>query len=125
MPAVFPAFAEDVLFYVNQARAEYNLRPVKLDTVLMAAAGVRAEELVTKFSHNRPCGKSWGTVLDEFSVDWFFSGENLAYGYDDAKSAVDGWLNSTTGHRETILNPNYLYLGVGNSGTYWSQLFTG
>ena len=53
-------------------------------------------------------------------------GENIAAGYPDAESVMEGWMNSE-GHRANILNCDYDVLGVGvadRDGTlYWVQNF--
>jgi len=39
--------------------------------------------------------------------------ENAARGYESAHAIVQGWLNSTTGHRQTLMDPRYKYVGTG------------
>src|SRR5690606_32854037 len=55
-------------------------------------------------------------------------GENVAYGPDSASSVVSLWMNSTKGHRENILRPQYTMMGScsATSATgriYWVQQF--
>jgi len=117
-------YAEEVLKYVNEARAKNNLSALQLDATLCAAAEVRAKEVTTRFSHTRPDGTSCFTVLRDFGIKYSVCGENIALGFTDAKKVVDGWLNSSS-HRANILNPNFKFMGLGKSGTGWCQLFTG
>jgi len=123
-PAACTTYAEEVLKYVNEARAKNNLSALQLDATLCAAAEVRAKEVTTRFSHTRPNGTYCFTVLREFGIKYSVCGENIALGFTDAKKVVDGWLNSSS-HRANILNPNYKFMGLGKSGTGWCQLFTG
>lgn len=117
-------FAEEVLQYVNEARARNNLSALVLDNTLCAAAEVRAEEVGRRFSHTRPDGSSWITVIREFGIPYRVCGENIALGYRDARTVVNGWLNSPS-HRANIMSPNYTRMGVGRVGNGWAQLFTG
>ena len=91
------------------------------------AANVRAQEIVNSFSHTRPDGSSFSTVLSQNGVSYRGSGENIAYGQRTAAEVMDGWMNSS-GHRANILNGNYTNIGVGfyesNGVKYWVQLFT-
>lgn len=50
--------------------------------------------------------------------------ENIAYGYSDGASVVEGWMNSP-GHRRNIMNCSLTAIGVGfaGRGNYWTQNF--
>src|SRR6185295_2218657 len=59
--------------------------------------------------------------------EWRALGENIAYGYSDAASVVNAWMNSA-GHRANILNPMYTEMGAGVVRTdtglpYYTQSF--
>lgn len=121
-------FAAEVLRLVNIERRNNGLAALEYDETLQKAAQVRADELVTYYSHDRPDGSACFTVLDDFGITSWASAENIAAGYASPADVVDGWMNSP-GHRANILNSKYKYLGVGIAygggyGTYWSQLFT-
>lgn len=121
-----------VLKLINQERKAVGLTPLKMDIAnLNAAADVRAKELAKSFSHTRPDGSSCFTILDEegYEVSWYTVGENIAAGYSDAKSVMEGWMNSP-GHRANILNSSYDQVGIGyyyNPSKpyqhYWVQMF--
>lgn len=123
-------FAQKVLELVNKARAEEGLDALVLDEKVMAAADVRAKELVVNYSHERPVtGASPFTALNEAGAEYQMAGENIAAGQATPEMVVEAWLNSE-GHRANILNPDFKKLGVGYSaaeddyGHYWVQLFT-
>ena len=117
--------AEAVWTQVNAAREAAGLDPLALDDALCEAAQVRAEELAQVFDHTRPNGESCFTVLDEVDVgDYHTAGENIAMGYGDADSVMDGWMNSP-GHRANILNEDFSRIGVAHAGQGWVQLFLG
>ncbi len=124
----YSAFVNEVVGLVNKEREANGLSALSAsDTSLMNAASQRAKEQAQLFSHTRPSGQSWDTVLGEFGVIYRGAGENVAYGQSTPAQVVSAWMNSQ-GHRENILNPNYKNIGVGvyyqNGTYYWAQLFT-
>ncbi len=137
--------AEKVIEYTNKERKAAGVDPLEEADVLMDAAAIRAEELITSFSHTRPDGTSYNTVLDELTS--YFgkltvgnTGENALLtgggegGYESKASMIDTyaqaivnqWMNSD-GHRENMLNPEHKYIGVcvydPNKVLYATQLF--
>lgn len=122
------SYAYQVVDLVNQERAKYGLSALSVDTTLMNAAQKRAIETVTSFSHTRPNGSAFSTVLSEYNYSYRTAGENIAYGQRTPEEVVNAWMNSS-GHRANILNSSYTKIGVGcyKSGStyYWSQLFAG
>jgi uncharacterized protein YkwD len=80
------------------------------------------------FSHTRPSGNKWTTVLSEFGISYRKAGENVAYGQRSASEVMSAWMNSD-GHRANILGNGYTQLGVGhykkNGTDYWAQIFIG
>ena len=116
------AMASEVLRLTNIERAKEGVQPLKYNKALQDAAMIRAKEISVKFSHERPNGTSYKTILG------CVNGENIAMGYGDAESVVDGWMNSS-GHKVTMLDNRYQYLGVGfykseNGNYYWVQDFS-
>lgn len=122
------SYIAQIVTLVNAERAKNGLSALTYDSTLQSAAQVRAQEIVTSFSHTRPNGTYYSSVLKEFGVSYRRSGENIAWGQKTPEEVVTAWMNSS-GHRANILNANYNKIGVGcnisASGTiYWSQLFT-
>ena len=124
-------YVTEVCRLVNVERAKYGLSPLTLDERLCKAAQVRAVECgeMDDIDHTRPDGSSCFTVLQEMNIDYFYTGENLAAGYQTPAAVVNGWMNSE-GHRENILDEYYTKIGIGYyhvDGTYyqnfWSQFF--
>lgn len=122
-----PSYGEEVLHLVNKERGAAGLSPLTMDSKLTAAANRRSIEIVGKFSHQRPNGSDFHTVLEEYGVNYRTSGENIAYGQPSPQAVVSAWMNSP-GHRANILGSQFKKLGVGvhiEKGTiYWTQLFT-
>ncbi len=120
--------AQQVVALVNEERAKAGLSPVELDNQVASAALIRANEIKTSFSHTRPDGRSFSTVLTDNGIRFYGAGENIAWGQRSPEQVMNAWMNSD-GHRANILNSKYTKLGVGHfqdaSGTnYWVQLFT-
>lgn len=115
---------QEVLRLVNIERAKEGLSPLKYYFPGQAAADIRAKEIATKFSHERPDGTACFSALDEQNIDYYSAGENILIGLTDPQAAVNAWMNSP-GHRANILSANFNYLIVGNDGTGWVQLFIG
>ena len=115
--------AEAVLELVNKARAAQGVDALTLDPDLCKAAAIRAEELGTYFSHDRPNGASCFTVFEEVGIkSYHAAGENIASRYADANAVMNGWMNSP-GHRANILSEDYSRIGIARSGSAWVQLF--
>ena len=121
-------FAEQVVKLVNQERIKAGLNEVTLDKTIENAALIRAKEITQSFSHTRPNGSNFSTVLKEQGITYKGAGENIAWGQKSPEEVMKAWMNSQ-GHRANILNPNFTKIGVGHyqntKGTdYWAQLFT-
>lgn len=121
------SYARQVVELVNKERAKAGLNPVTVDTKIEAAALIRAKEIEKSFSHTRPNGSSFSTVLTENGISFRGSGENIAWGQRSPQEVMNGWMNSS-GHRANILNSKYTKIGVGcyvgsNGRIYWTQLF--
>lgn len=108
---------------VNQARAENGLEPLSWSNGLAADAAVRAQEIVTSFSHTRPDGSDWWTVDPDLMY-----GENLACGQSTAQEVFNSWWASP-GHRANILGDYrtcgfaLYYNGDAAYTYYWAQEF--
>jgi uncharacterized protein YkwD len=142
-PAPFPAWEEQVLVLVNEARAVGHdcdskgdfgpTTPLTLNASLRCAARKHAADMATRdfFDHINPSGE---TFVDRILMAGYGSyaeiGENIAGGLDidDPRVAVDGWLASD-GHCANIMNPLYTEFGAGayeGGGAltfYWTQEF--
>lgn len=113
---------------VNELRAEHGLSPLSTIPQLDEIAQQRAEECAAYFSHTRPNGTKWHTLLAAAGLKRNDRAENLAYYYSTAKAALNSWL-SDYAHRKNLLDPDLKYIGIGyyKSGNtpYWSQVFIG
>ena len=126
--------ALEVLNIVNRERMREGLHPLAMHFELVEGAQLRAEEIVFIQAHDRPDGRDWGTVFSEIGItNAGVHGENLAWGQTTPRAVMLGpiwnWMSSP-GHRENILDPQYVYIGVGYHVEvlsrwrhHWTQLF--
>lgn len=122
-------YAAQVLQLVNEERAKEELPALKTSDALNKAANIRAKELVTENSPNRPDGRNGCSVLTDQKIVYETAGENIASGCKTPKDVVAKWM-ADAGHRAQIMSADYKYMGLGYYATskdekyYWSQLFT-
>ena len=132
-----PTFTSDqwiaeILRLTNAARTGQGLNPFStINSQLLQAATLRANELTSTYSHYRPDGSECFTALDECKVSWSTSTENIAQasaGFYTPQDIVNGWMNSPE-HRANILNGDLTNIAVGyakaNGKEYFVQLFMG
>ena len=93
-------YAAQVLELVNAERAKEDLPALKASDALNKAANIRAKELVTENSPNRPDGRNGCSVLTDEKIVYETAGENIA-GNSSNSGAVKAWMNSS-GHKANI-----------------------
>jgi uncharacterized protein YkwD len=118
-----------VITLVNQERAKAGCSGLTSESRLEAAAQKHSELQADRneMSHQLAGEASMGDRVTAEGYRWRSVAENVAAGYPDAASVMDGWMNSP-GHKANILNCGYQEIGVGlaksSSGTpYWTQNF--
>lgn len=112
---------------INAEREKAGRKPLKRDSVLTKGAKERAEELTRKWSHERPNGQGWATVLPrsfQQKAQW----EYIHNGYDKPQEIVKWYMSQS---ENKILNPNYQNVGIGyfykadsNEKHYWVVIFS-
>lgn len=115
----------------NQERMRQGLGTLRMEARLSQAARLQAEQLVRagRLDHVLPEAE-YPRPEDRLAAagyPWQAYGENLAFGYRDARSAVDGWMNSP-GHRANIVGAAFTEIGAGhatdaNGRIYYAQVF--
>lgn len=133
------ATAKEVLAIINAARADAGCPPLKLNSKLMAAARVHANNMAKKdfFGHANKDGSKFSNRVKKQGYRYKMVAENIAAGQATARAAAYGWLQSP-GHRRNILNCKMKDTGIavayqaddkpmmGNSKPfyyYWVQVF--
>lgn len=122
---------EDMAVKFNEAREELGLEPLYVVPYLNEISQVRAEEQPIKYSHTRPDGSFFDTVIDVNIVDYKTSGEILAKGSSDVESVFTAWKNSPK-HWANITKPAATHVGIGlvndpdsEGKWYWAAIFVG
>lgn len=121
------AYADKVFELVNAEREKAGLALLERDSLLDEAAMIRAAEIVENYTHTRPNGDSYFSVLDDLDIQRKSSGEIIYSSPTTPESAVKGWMNSDS-HRNRILKEEYTATGIGvyqdkDGGLHWVQLF--
>ncbi len=121
------AMAEEAFVLVNQERAAAGLHELAWNETIYDLACTRAQEIVYKWSHERPNGEKVDDSVHAIG-GYYTTGENISkYGHT-AKMTVDSWMDSPE-HRENILRDMFTqgcmscYCSGGNY--YWVNLFNG
>ena len=122
---------EEMAVKFNEARTEMGLDPIYIVPCLNEASQVRAEEQSTQYSHYRPDGTFFDTVIDVDKVDYYKAGEILARGSENVDAIFEAWKNSPT-HWENITNAGFTHMGIslvhgmdseGRETWYWAAIF--
>lgn len=121
----------DIFEIVNAERSSRNISPLSIDGKLMQAAKIHSNNMAAKenMSHTLdiPDVGTLSKRLKFVGYNYSSAGENIAKGYRNAKDVMTGWMNSP-GHRQNILNPNYVAIGIAIStdkkgSLYYTQEF--
>ena len=100
--------AKEIFELTNAERVTEGLPELVWSDELAEAADIRAEEIITEFSHVRPNGEKC------YSLGSNIHGENIARGpHATGKEFVEHWMDSP-GHRANILRSEvFIAIGVG------------
>ena len=104
----------EIIDLSNQSRSKFGLNPLQVNTSLMNAAQMKAEDMKSQhyFAHTAPDGTVAWDYLNKVDYKYSKAGENLAVTNENAQAVIDGWLNSPT-HRDNLLNTDYADFGIG------------
>ena len=122
---------QHIVELVNAERTARGLRPVAAQAQLAEAADIHALDQRNRscrnLSHTGTDGSDVADRVDRTGYRWSRLAENIACGYPDATSVMNGWMNSD-GHRRNILHPDLTHIGVSleqsdGGDAYWVQVF--
>ena len=125
------ATAAEILRLTNEQRAAHGISAVRSNNpALNAAAQLRAREAASYWSHTRPDGSNWSTVLAQFNfIGYRSASENLAFtSVNNPQNAINIWMNSPE-HRANLLDASHDLVGIGvyfcttARRYFWAQLF--
>ena len=109
-----------VVKLTNQVRVKHGSAAVVEDAALDAGAAVRAKEIYTKFSHDRPDGSGFWTAYYDAGAGNILL-ENITTG-NTPERAVYLWENSR-GHLVAMIDKEATHIGVGVYKNFWVQIF--
>ena len=111
MAAVLPAILANL---TNEERQAQNLTALNTNPILVKAAELKANDMVTKgyFAHTSPEGKTPWYWLNQVGYKYQYAGENLAVNFTDSKDVTNAWMNSPT-HKANIVKDKYTEIGTG------------
>jgi uncharacterized protein YkwD len=139
-PAEFAALEDEVLTRVNDIRhagascANDRFGPVpalSMNAALRQSARCHSLDMATQnyFTHESKDGRSPWTRMTNAGYHGFPAAENIAAGYGDARSVMNGWMASP-GHCRNIMLSTATEIGIGfafssqsDYRTYWTQDF--
>ena len=106
-------FIDEILKLVNEQRKANNIAELSYCDDIQECADIRADEIITLFDHTRPDGTDCFTVFDEKGIKYTTVGENIAQGYIDPASVMEGWMDSEN-HKKNILSYQSAFHGPGS-----------
>ncbi len=113
------AFELEVLRLVNVERTKRGFAPLKMHKDLQITARIKSGEM-KKYKYY---GHGSYPDLPDYLIKIYYNiGENIAMGQKTPTEVVQAWMDSP-GHRANILDPQYVYIGVGYCDNYWVQQF--
>ena len=113
---------------LNQVRADNSVAPLNQDARLMRAAQVHSDDqyIMRKMTHDGSDGSTVGVRVKAQGYDWTMVGENVASGFQDERSVMDGWIGSPD-HQANKIHPLYEDFGIAKTGSgshrYWTLVF--
>ncbi|POM72754.1 SCP-like extracellular protein [Phytophthora palmivora] len=123
-------YAAAMLASVNAQRAAQGLRPLCINSKLMAASKRHSDDMAARnyMSHTGSDGSTMAQRVTAAGYQWTRVAENVAAGQLNVAAVMTSWMKST-GHRANILG-DYTMFGTAyayNSGStykhYWTQNF--
>lgn len=125
----FSSVSKLCYYVTNALRAKHSLRPLYWHEGAAQCAKNHSIDMATHgfMDHHSTDGLQFTDHLSQAGVRWNMAGENVDQNYSSVYLAVNGWYNSSTGHRDNILEPNFRGMGAGfaysQQGVYGTQDF--
>ncbi len=98
---------QEIIRLINKERTSRGYSALTYLPELAPGCTIRAEEASDQWSHTRPNGSNWETVLYDTGVSFISGGENLLeMNALNPTEAVSAWMASS-GHKANILRSNF------------------
>ncbi len=124
------ALEYEILDLLNTERAKEGYSPLYFNENAYRCAKIRTSEIIVKFSHERPLGGYFDSILTNDGVSYSTAGENIQRGTSDntVQQMVDAFMNSEA-HRANIMNNKYTSAAIcveyAGGAYYVTQIFIG
>lgn len=104
----------DIVKLTNQERASAGITTLRENSLLDQAAALKAADMFKKdyWAHFAQDGTTPWYFFGQVGYKYTWAGENLARDFQTSGGVVAGWMASTAGHRENVLNKNFTEIGV-------------
>jgi uncharacterized protein YkwD len=108
---------------LNMTRLTLGMNPLAIDTALCDAARDHSNDMAVNnfFSHESPLPGKRTPSERAARFNTKGDGENIANGAKTGADAIRMWWYSP-GHHKNLL-ADYRRIGLGRSGTHWTQMF--
>lgn len=102
----------DLLRETNATRSSFKLGTLKSNDKLNQAAYLKAQDMMANqyWAHVSPNGTQPWKWFGDVNYNYAEAGENLAKNFSTTGATMTAWMNSP-GHKENVLNPDYLEAG--------------
>jgi|GEM_PF-6734025 len=99
----------------NAERTRRGIHALTWDEPISKIAAAHSKDMAERlfFSHTNPDDQSPFDRMRDAGIKYSLASENIAYGYQNPIFAHFALMNSTTGHRKSILNSKLSFLGTG------------
>lgn len=122
-------YIEDMVKEINKQRKKAGVSELTNMEELNKAAEIRAKEISKTYSHTRPSGTNWNTVLADQGIKNTYWGENICNNQKTVKETMQIFMDSQ-GHKDNILRDTFDSVGIARiknkSDSYdWVQIYIG
>jgi len=97
---------QEIFRLLNAARAAAQIPTLHYDPLLYTCAAIRAKEAIELWSHTRPSGGDYWTVLEEKGISYVAVNENLCRKFTSVGEVVETIL-ATDAYKNVVLDGKY------------------
>lgn len=126
-------FRSDMLNMVNAVREQGckcggkkmpSVAPLRWSERLENASIAHAKDMARSnhFNHIGTDGSEVDTRVERAGYKWMQVGENIAWGYDNLREAMIGWIKSPS-HCRQLMSDKVTEMGAARNNQYWVQDF--
>lgn len=106
-----------ILGWINKARVERDLKPLRADSRAWDLAGDRSAIMASKNILSHSIAGNVGTSLSSRGVRWFRWGDAIAYTYKSygtyATADLFALWKGSSSHWDLLMSPRFNYIGIG------------